>query len=127
MSGRQNILTNAANMLQKGEPLKIFSDQTRTPTYVEDLAAALVVMIEKRSRGVFHLSGKDAITPYEMTVAVAEHLGFDRDKIDFVTAETFRQPAARPPITGFNLTKAKKELFYNPISFKEGLQKTFEA
>jgi dTDP-4-dehydrorhamnose reductase len=54
MSGRQNILTNVAAALQRGEPLRIFSDQTRTPTYVEDLAKAMVVMLENRSRR--HLS-----------------------------------------------------------------------
>jgi dTDP-4-dehydrorhamnose reductase len=127
MSGRQNILTNVAAALQRGEPLKIFSDQTRTPTYVEDLAKAMIVMLENRSEGIYHLSGKDAQTPYAMAVAVAVHLGFDPNQIENVTAATFKQPALRPPITGFDLTKAATELSYKPTPFEEGLQKTFEA
>ncbi|HUQ97551.1 MAG TPA: SDR family oxidoreductase [Chitinophagaceae bacterium] len=125
MSGRQNMLTVVANALQKGEPLKIFSDQTRKPTYVEDLANAMAVLIEKKQTGIFHIAGVDVLTPYEMAVAVAVHLGYDPAIIESVTAETFKQPAKRPPTTGFDLMKAKRELFYNPISFAEGLKKTF--
>jgi dTDP-4-dehydrorhamnose reductase len=62
-----------------------------------------------------------------MAVAVAVHLGFDPNKIENVTAATFKQPALRPPITGFDLTKAATELSYKPTPFEEGLQKTFEA
>jgi len=127
MSGRQNILTLVANALQKGEPLKIFSDQTRTPTYVEDLSGALVQLLEKRSNGIFHISGTDAVTPYQMACAVAEHFGFAIAKIENVTAATFQQPALRPPITGFDLTKAATQLSYKPTSFNGGLQKTFEV
>src|SRR5215218_10028598 len=76
MSGRQNILTIVANALQKGEPLKIFSDQTRTPTYVEDLSGALVTMLTNQSTGIFHISGVDALTPYQIACAVAEHFGY---------------------------------------------------
>lgn len=126
MSGRQNILTTVANALQKSEPLKIFSDQTRTPTYVEDLTNAVAAMILKKSNGVYHISGADVVTPYQMAVAVAAHLGYDPAKIEAVTAATFKQPAVRPPVTGFDLTKAATELFYKPISFADGLKKTFE-
>jgi len=125
LSGRQNILTNVANALHKGEPLKIFTDQTRMPTYVEDLASALTTMIERQSTGIFHISGRDVITPHQMACAVATHLGYNKKAIEEVTADVFKQPAARPPITGFDLTKATTELQYQPTPFAEGLKKTF--
>src|SRR5690349_5482407 len=64
-SGRENIVTNTAKALQQGRPLKIFTDQLRTPTYVEDLAAGIVAIIEKRATGIYHLSGEDLRTPYQ--------------------------------------------------------------
>jgi dTDP-4-dehydrorhamnose reductase len=42
-----------------------------------------------------------------------------------VTAASFNQPAKRPLKTGFVIDKAKKELGYEPVSFEEGLRKTF--
>lgn len=127
MSGRQNILTIVAGCLQKGEPYRVFSDQTRMPTYVEDLARALATMIAKQSTGIFHIAGADVLTPYQMALAVANQLGYAAHGINEVTAETFRQPALRPPITGFDLTKATAELAYTPTPFSEGLRKTVET
>ncbi|HXB39018.1 MAG TPA: NAD(P)-dependent oxidoreductase, partial [Bacteroidia bacterium] len=33
-----------------------------------------------------------------------------------------KQPAKRPPKTGFIIDKAKRELGYNPHSFEEGIK-----
>lgn len=122
---RQNIVSNVANGLREGKSLKIFTDQLRTPTYVEDLAKGLLAIIEKKAGGIFHLSGKDIRSPYAIAVAVAHRFGYDTNLIQPVTESEFDQPARRPPRTGFNLTKARTELGYEPISFLEGLQKTF--
>jgi dTDP-4-dehydrorhamnose reductase len=122
---RQNILTSVANALRKGEPLKIFDDQVRTPTYVEDLAGAIIEMIKRHTTGIYHISGEDIYTPYQMALAVANHLNLDASLITKVTEQEFQQPARRPLKTGFNISKAKQELNYNPTPFKEGLKKTF--
>ena len=98
----------------------------RTPTYVGDLADGIIVVIEKKAKGVYHLSGEDILTPWQMAVKAAEYLGLDSSLINKVTAANFSQPAKRPPKTGFVIDKAKKELGYQPLSFEEGLKKTFE-
>ena len=123
---RQNLLTMVANGLSRGEQLKIFGDQVRTPTYVEDLDSAIYRIISKKSVGVFHVSGEDVRTPYQMAVEVAHHLGLDSEAIKEVAENDFAQPARRPLKTGFNIAKAKSVLNFQPISFAEGLKKTFE-
>lgn len=121
---RQNILTNTAIALQKGEQLKIFNDQVRTPTYVEDIAKAIVMILKKKKKSVYHISGEDVLTPYEMAVAVAKHLRLDSSLIAKVTEKEFQQPARRPLKTGFNISKAKQELNFQPTSFDQGLLQT---
>ncbi len=123
---RQNLVTNTANALRQNKPLKIFDDQVRTPTYVEDLALALVKLVQKKKNGIFHISGKDVLTPYQVAVATAKFLSLDHSLITRVEAHEFEQPAARPLKTGFDISKAIKELDYHPVSFEEGLRKTFE-
>ena len=122
---RQNILTNTALALQKGDRLKIFTDQHRTPTYVEDLVTAITSIIEKKEAGIFHVSGKDVLSPYEMAIAVARHLHLDERLVTPVTEKDFTQPARRPPNTSFDISKARRLLDYEPTSFAEGLAKTF--
>ena len=123
--GRSNILTIVKEKLEKGEKYNVVDDQVRTPTYVEDLAAGIISIIEKKAQGVYHLSGKEVLTPYQMACLAADYLGLDKTLIQKVTAASFSQPAKRPPKTGFVIDKAQKDLSYEPISFHEGLQKTF--
>ncbi len=124
--GRQNILTTVAQALKRGEPYKVFTDQVRTPTYVEDLVSAIKTIIDKRAAGVYHISGRDVLTPYDMAVTTARYLGLDEKLVMKATAQDFQQPALRPPKTGFSISKAEIELNYDPLSFEEGLRKTFE-
>lgn len=123
--GRHNLLTLVAEKLQRGESYSVFNDQVRTPTYVEDLASGIEAIINRRAEGVYHLSGKDVLTPFQMAMATAKHLGLDTNLLTPVTAENFSHGAARPKVTGFCIDKARHELGYNPLSFEEGLRKTF--
>lgn len=125
MAGRSNILTIVKEKLERGEEYKVVDDQVRTPTYVEDLAAAIVSMIQNKAGGIFHISGGDVLTPYEMACKTADYLCLNKELIKRVTADTFSQPAKRPSRTGFNIDKARRVLNFCPISFSEGLKKTF--
>ncbi|MBL7709191.1 MAG: SDR family oxidoreductase [Chitinophagaceae bacterium] len=125
LAGRSNILSIVKEKLEKGEEYSVVNDQVRTPTYVEDLAAGIVAIIEKKATGIYHLSGADILTPYEMAIKAADFLKLNKSLLKKVTAADFTQPAKRPPKTGFNIEKAKNELDYQPRSFDEGLAKTF--
>jgi dTDP-4-dehydrorhamnose reductase len=123
--GRSNLLTIVKEKLEKGEAYNVLDDQVRTPTYVEDLARGIVTMIEKNATGIYHLSGEDILTPYQMAIKTADYLGLDPSLVKRVTAAEFSQSAKRPLRTGFVIDKAKKDLGFQPLSFNEGLKKTF--
>lgn len=123
-SGKQNILTVVRDKLEKGETYNVFTDQVRTPTYVEDLATGISSIIHQKAGGIFHLSGEDILTPYQMACEVADHLGLNKSLLHPVTAADFVQPAKRPGRTILELKKAKKQLQYSTHSFSEGLAKT---
>jgi dTDP-4-dehydrorhamnose reductase len=126
-AGRSTILSIVKDKLEKGEEYSVVDDQVRTPTYVEDLAAGIISIIEKKANGIYHLSGNNVLTPYEMACKTADYLGLNKSFIKKVTAASFTQPARRPPKTGFVIDKAKKRLGFNPLSFDEGLKKTFTS
>jgi dTDP-4-dehydrorhamnose reductase len=124
-TGRDNLLTVVKNKLEKGESYSVFNDQIRTPTYVEDLAEAIITIVGKKAIGVFHISGEEVLTPYEMAITTAERFELNKTLIKKATAADMSQPAKRPLKTGFTIDKAKKELNFKPIPFSEGLKKTF--
>ena len=123
VGNRSNIVSWAKENLENSKPIKVVSDQWRTPTYVEDLAKGVLLVLEKNATGVYHISGGEGMTPYDMATAVADYLHLDKSLMTKVNADTFTQPAKRPLKTGFVIDKAKKELGYQPISFKEALKK----
>ena len=122
---RQNILTWVKEKLEKGETIKVVDDQVRTPTYVEDLADGVMLVLEKGSKGIFHIAGKDTLTPYQIATQTAEFLKLNSKLIERSDASNFTQAALRPPTTGFKIDKAKKELAFSPHSFKDVLSQVF--
>lgn len=118
---RSNIILWVKKSLEEGKNIKVVTDQFRTPTLAEDLAKGCWLMTDKEAEGVFHISGKDFLTPYEMAIKTADFFHLDKSLISEADSSNFTQPAKRPPRTGFTLDKAISVLGYNPVSFKEGI------
>lgn len=124
-SGRTNIVSWVKQSLESLSKIRMVADQWRTPTFVYDLAAGIILIIEKHAKGIYHLSGEQRMTPYEMAIETAKFFGLDESLIEKSSSPEIKQPAVRPPKTGFNIEKAKKELGYKPMSFQEGLKAIF--
>ncbi len=119
---RSNIITWVKTNLEQGKKLKVVDDQWRTPTLVQDLAAGCKLVADKKATGIFHISGSETLTPYQMAVQTAGYFQLNPQLLEKVDAKTFTQPAKRPARTGFVISKAVQELGYQPHSFAEGLQ-----
>jgi len=122
---RPTFLHWVRNNLEQNKPIKVVSDQQRTPTYVIDLCKGIEAMIEKKLTGTYHLAGKEVLSPYQMAVKVADVLGLDKNLIESVTADTFPEPVKRAKQSGLVIDKARKELGYEPVSFEEGVRMSF--
>jgi len=127
LSSRHNLVSSVAAALSKGERLRIFDDQMRTPTYVGDLVKGIGSLVERTKTGIYHLSGAEKLTPYDMACRTADFLGYDRLLIEPIKEGDLPSHAKRPLITGLNIRKAEIELGYKPLSFEEGLAKTFSS
>jgi dTDP-4-dehydrorhamnose reductase len=118
---RSNIVLWAKGALEKGQPLRIVSDQFRTPTLAEDLAQGCILAAMKRAQGIYNISGKDQMSVLELVKRVARYFDLPTDQISEVSTDTLNQRARRPLVTGFILDKARRDLGYEPHSFEEGI------
>jgi dTDP-4-dehydrorhamnose reductase len=118
---RSNIVLWARKNLEEGKAIRVVNDQWRTPTLVEDLADGCRLILDQVKTGIFHISGQEMLTPYDMAVRTARHFGLNKDLISPTNATEFAEPAKRPPKTGFIIDKAKTMLGFNPKGFDEGL------
>jgi dTDP-4-dehydrorhamnose reductase len=121
VEGRSNLVLWVRESLLKGQKIKVVDDQWRTPTLAEDLAQGCWLLAQHSAQGIYHLSGRELLTPYQMAQQVAAHFALDDALLESVTSQTFTQAARRPPRTGFHIAKAEQELGYCPHTFAEGL------
>ncbi len=119
---RSNFVLWAKSNLEQGKSINVVDDQFRTPTLAEDLADGCILMAMKSAKGVYNISGKDFHNIFELVQIVADYYGLDKSLIKLSKSDEIKQPAKRPPITGFIIKKAIKDLGYKPHSFKEGIK-----
>jgi dTDP-4-dehydrorhamnose reductase len=118
---RANIISWVKKSLEENKTIRVVTDQWRTPTLAEDLAMGCYLAAKRKANGIYNISGKDFLNPYQMAVRTAEFFNLDKTLIVKADASNFSQPARRPPRTGFIIDKATRDFGYQPHSFDEGL------
>ena len=116
---RTNIVLWSIDALTKGDPMKIIDDQFRMPTWADDLAWGCIEICRRDKTGIFHLCGPELMAVNEIVFRIAKHLGKSTENVEIISSSTLNQPAKRPPRTGFDLTKSRTELDYNPKTIEE--------
>ncbi len=119
---RSNIILWVKENLENHKTINVVNDQWRTPTLAEDLAQGCWLIAKNSAIGIFNISGKDMLTPYDMALKVADYFHLDNKYIVKANSSNFSQPAKRPAKTGFVIDKAIRALAYNPHSFEEGIE-----
>ncbi len=107
--------------LKNKEPVNIVNDQFGQPTIVDDLALALLMIVNRDKTGLFHVSGSEYISRYEFALKLAEVFGFDKRLVLPIKTSELNQAAPRPMNSSFILLKAETELGLKPLNVTEGL------
>jgi dTDP-4-dehydrorhamnose reductase len=108
--------------LSKEGSVEIFDDWYNIPTYLPDLAAAIIEISKSKLTGVFHIVGQDYVNRYEWALRIADVFEYDTKQIDPVRSSDSNLPAVRPEVylkgdshTGSAETKTR--------SISDGLEK----
>ena len=108
--------------LENSKFINIIDDEFRAPTLADDLAYACIYSAKNKVFGVYHTSGKDIMSIYDMVICIANYFNLDKNLVNRISSKELSQVANRPKKTGFVLEKAKKQLNYHPKSFNDSLQ-----
>ena len=90
-----NFVETMLRLAKAGKPLRVVADQFCTPTYVRDLANAVVELIATKRYGLYHLTNANACSWYEFARAIfaREHISVDLTPIP---SAAYAAPARRP-------------------------------
>lgn len=120
-----NVLQLVANKLRNNEPIRVVSDQWRTPTFVGDISVGVEKLIHYPQNGIFHICGAECLSIAEIAFRVADFLQLNRSLIQPVTTIEMQEQTPRPRFSGLSIEKAKKELNYLPRTLEEGMKEMF--
>ena len=123
--GGKNFLSNLVQWLQENEEVRVVSDQINRPTYVPDLAEAIINLLD--GSGIYHFANGHPISRYEMAQDVLELKPSKCRRLIPVTSEAFPCDAKRPLYTAMDTSKVAQVLGAEPRSWKEILTEYLES
>ncbi|MEB2343374.1 MAG: dTDP-4-dehydrorhamnose reductase [Deltaproteobacteria bacterium] len=103
-----------------GPPLRVVDDQRGSPTWAGHLADALLLLVERDARGIYHAANSGSATWWELARAAVDAWGHPELPIEKVTTAAFPRPAPRPAWSVLDLAKAERAGVRMP-SWAEGL------
>lgn len=119
---RNDFVRTIISRLVANQEMSVVTDHVFTPTFVDDVAYALDLLIRRDVEGIFHVVGDQFLTPHKATLIIAERLGLDTLLIKKTTREKyFKNRAPRP----FNLSLKNdkiKKLGVKMKTFEEGIE-----
>lgn len=102
---RSNTFMTQLAALRAGRPLKLFTDEFRTPIHVADAAAALIALAESPLTGTIHVAGSERLSRYEMIRRVAAALGIAEPKLEAISRLSIESPEPRPADLSLDATR----------------------
>ena len=82
--------------LEQQQPITLFTDFHFTPIYVVDFVAAMLQLIDRGARGLFHLTGGERVSKYEFGMELARQTGFSTANVRRGSIDDAHLAAPRP-------------------------------
>jgi dTDP-4-dehydrorhamnose reductase len=118
---KANFALWVVNSLKAGKQIQVVDDQHGNPTFVGDLAMAMIKAFELNREGIFHVGGGDQLSRYDFARQAAEVFNLDASLIKRIKTSDLAQASPRPMISGFITLKAETQLGMHFLTAKEGL------
>jgi len=118
-----NFVTWLVQALNRSEKVKIVNDQFGTPTLADDLAQALLALVEEDAQGIFNTAGPELVHRHEFAKLIAHSFGYDESLIDETDSVRFKQDARRPLRSGLKMDKFMRTARFSFSSLKKGLER----
>lgn len=123
----KNFVKTMLNLFSTKEELGIVSDQFGQPTNANDLAEAVMNIIESdhKTYGIFHFSNQPETTWFGFASKIAE-FSDSKVKLNPITTEQFPTPAKRPKRSTMSLDKIEKYYGIEPKHWENSLEECIE-
>lgn len=109
---------------ERGEELKVVSDQRGSPTYTLDLAEAVGRLMDAGARGTFHVSNEGETSFFDYAVFLLSHCGREETPVRAIPTSAIPRdlyPAPRPLYAVLSKQKYRKETGCSPRRWEDAV------
>jgi dTDP-4-dehydrorhamnose reductase len=117
---RPNFTWQMLAALHQGRPVKLFTDEFRTPVDFASAARGLLAVLG-RARGLLHLGGRTRLSRYDFGTMLADQLGAAPSLLEPVTIQSMPTGVARSPDCSLDSGKAYG-LGYDPTPLNQAVR-----
>lgn len=123
----KNFVKTMLHLFEVKDELGVVADQYGQPTNANDLAEAIMDIIEAKNKtfGIYHYSNYPETTWYEFAQKIKEFSGSDV-KLKAISTADFPTPAKRPRRSTMSLDKIEKDYQIEPKYWENSLQDCIE-
>jgi len=104
----KNFVETMLKLAAEKDELSVVDDQTGSPTWTVDLAKAIIGLIDKDGRGIFHAANSGFCTWNGFAEAIFEESGL-QIKVNGMTTDQLNRPARRPLYSTLDCGKLENE------------------
>jgi len=120
LSPKPDFVQRIRQLLKQNKPLKMVTDSSITPTYIDDIAYALKYLMNNFKPEIYHIVGAKSYSPFEVGKMIAEHYHLPNWLIQPTMFEEYSKGKAPRP--QYSETISKKNGSWVMKTFDKGLQ-----
>ena len=117
----KNFVETMLKLGAERDDLSVVDDQIGSPTLTVDLAHAILALLEKGCRGVYHAVNGDYCSWNAFAQAIFQEAGVSVT-VNPMTTEQLNRPARRPLHSSLDCAKLAQDSGYRPQPWREALQ-----
>ena len=122
--GKDDFAKRILRNYHQGSLPPMFFNQALTPTFVDDLAPAIKLLITENQSQIFHLASPQITTPYEFALYLNEVFGGDPAAVQKGSIVDFLKRSGATPrtVNGALSVKRISRLGFHPTGWRQGIK-----
>ncbi len=107
-AGRVSFPEKVMEAAARHGPLKGVTDEIASPTWTDDLAAAIAALVQEAAPGTYHLTNSGYCSRLEWVEEVLRIQGLSNLRVEPATLDQFGVPYRKPAFSALSLDKARR-------------------
>ena len=101
----KNFVQTILEKVKTTKKLTVVDDQTGSPTYTKDLAAAVDLLIKQNAKGIFHITNRGSCSWFQFAVKILQEAGIHDIDVTPIKSDQLQRLAMRPAYSVLSMQK----------------------